>query len=327
MTILVTGGAGYIGSITCEMLADKGKDVLVFDSLYKGHKQAIDPRCEFMQGDLKDSNLLESVFQEYNITAVIHFAADSLVAESVDNPRKYFQNNVVNGMNLLRVMRDFNVKKIIFSSTAAVYGESDNVPLTESSHTKPTNPYGASKLFFEDILKTFDTDYEIKNISLRYFNAAGASEKFGEDHNPETHLIPIIMQVAAGKLDSIKVFGTDYPTADGSCVRDYIHVVDIAQAHILALESLEKTAKSNIYNLGNGNGYSVFEVIQTAKKITGKNIPFKLAERREGDPATLIASSDKIKKELGWKPKYASLEDIISSAYKWHLNNPNGYKE
>jgi len=329
MPILICGGAGYIGSHTVEELISKGEKVIVVDNLQKGHKGAVNPKAKLYVGDIRDEAFLDQVFKENTIEAVIDFAAESLVGESVIDPLKYYHNNVYGTVTLLKKMHEYNVKKIVFSSTAATYGEPENIPILESDKTLPTNPYGDTKLAVEKMLKWCDNAYGIKYVVLRYFNAAGAhkSGKIGEDHKPESHLIPIILQVALGKRDKIMIFGDDYPTEDGSCIRDYIHVTDLADAHILAVEKLRKDNTSAIYNLGNGKGFSVKEVIEVARKVTGHEIPAEVAPRRAGDPAVLIASSDKIIKELGWNPKYTSLEEIIQSAWDWHRTHPDGYQD
>lgn len=326
MAILVCGGAGYIGSHMVAYLLEKGKDVVVLDNLQKGHKEAV--LCgKFYKGDLRDRAVLDKVFTENNIEAVIDFAADSLVGESVSEPIKYFENNVGGTLSLLGAMKDYGVKNIVFSSTAATYGEPENIPILENDKTFPTNPYGESKLAVEKILKWCDNAYGIKYTALRYFNAAGAhvSGKIGEHHNPETHLIPIILQVALGQRDKIMIFGDDYKTEDGTCIRDYIHVYDLASAHLLALERLMNGGESAVYNLGNGKGFSVKEVVEVARKVTGKEIKAEVAPRRVGDPAVLVASSEKAKKELGWNPEFDSLETILETAWNWHRNNSNGY--
>lgn len=327
--ILVCGGAGYIGSHTVAELLNRGEQVLVVDSLYKGHKEAVMKPAKLMVGDLRDSEFMDKVFTENEIEAVIDFAADSLVGESVIEPLKYYRNNVYGTLCLLEKMNQYNIKKIVFSSTAATYGEPENTPILETDKTFPTNPYGETKLTVEKMLKWSDNAYGLKYVVLRYFNAAGAYKtgEIGEDHNPESHLIPIILQVALNKRDKISIFGDDYTTKDGTCIRDYIHVTDLADAHILALNKLRKDNTSSIYNLGNGMGVSVKEVIDVARNVTGHKIPAEVSPRRAGDPAVLIASSQKIIDELGWKPQYASLEQIISSAWNWHKNHPNGYSK
>ena len=328
MSVLVCGGAGYIGSHTVSELLDRGEDVVVADNLQKGHKKAV-LGGKLMIGDLRDSDFLDKVFSENTIDSVIQFAADSLVGESVEDPLKYYNNNVGSTLSLLSKMKQYGVDKIVFSSTAATYGEPQNIPIMETDPTIPTNPYGQTKLAVEKALKWCYEAYDIKYTALRYFNAAGAhiSGKIGEDHNPETHLIPIILQAALGQRDSITIFGDDYNTEDGTCVRDYIHVTDLADAHILALDKMRADGKSNIYNLGNGNGFSVKEVVDITRKVTGVDIKAELGERRPGDPAILVASSEKAKKELNWKPKYNDLGTIIETAWKWHKENPNGFSE
>ena len=325
-TILVCGGAGYIGRHMVAELLENNHKVVVLDSLVKGHKEAL-LGGKLYVGDLRDRKILDKVFTENKIDAVIDFAAFSLVGESMTEPLKYFNNNVYGTISLLEAMRDYNVKYIVFSSTAATYGEPEVVPITEDSKTIPTNAYGESKLLVEKILRWCDHAYGIKYTTLRYFNAAGAhiSGKIGEDHSPETHLIPIILDVALGNREKIMMFGDDYDTKDGTCVRDYIHVSDLASAHSLALKRLMNGGDSAIYNLGNGTGFTVKEMVEIARKVTGHPIPAEVAERRAGDPAVLIASSKKAMEELGWKPKYADIETIISTAWNWHKNHPNGY--
>ncbi len=325
--ILVCGGAGYIGSHTVSLLAERGFEVCVLDNLQKGHAASVS-RFKLYIGDLRDSEVLDRVFTENKIDAVVHFAANSLVGESVKEPLAYYDNNVAATMNLLFAMLRHYVDKIVFSSTAATYGEPERIPILEQDRTLPTNPYGETKLAIERMLKWCGNAYGIRSVCLRYFNAAGAMTdgSIGEDHEPETHLIPIIMQVALGKRPHISVFGDDYPTTDGTCIRDYIHVSDLGDAHILALEHLLSGGESKIYNLGSGDGYSVRQIIDASRRITGKDIPEKIDARRAGDPATLVASSDRIKSELGWNPVY-TLEDIISSAWNWHAAHPNGYSE
>lgn len=317
--ILVTGGAGYIGSHTVKILVGKGYNVVVLDNLSYGHKNAVDKRAKFVKADLSDKEKIKKALKENKINAVIHFAGFIQVGESVKKPDKYFRNNFVNGLNLLDAMKETGCKNIVFSSSAAVYGEPKKVPIKEDDETRPGNPYGFTKRMFEAILKCYDDAYGIKSVALRYFNAAGAdfSGEIGEDHNPETHLIPNILDAALGKSREIKVFGSDYNTKDGTCVRDYVHVVDLAEAHVLAVESLFNGKGSKVYNLGNGKGYSVNEIIETVRKVTGKEINILYAERRQGDAAALIADYGKIRKELGWEPKYG-IKKIIESAWKWH---------
>ena len=317
--ILVTGGAGYIGSHIGKKLAEAGYNVIVLDNLSKGHREAV-LKGKLIVGDLADMDLLDRIMKEEEIEGVIHLAADSLVGESMEKPGKYYRNNVANGLNLLEAMVNNGVKYIVFSSTAAVYGEPEEIPITEEHPTNPENTYGESKLFFEKMLKRYDEIHGLKYVSLRYFNAAGAdlSGQIGEAHDPETHLIPIVLQKALGIREKLYIFGDDYPTKDGTCIRDYIHVEDLADAHILAVEALVKGMESRVYNLGNGEGYSVKEVIEVAEEVVGKEIDAEIAERRPGDPAVLVASSDKIKRELGWKPLYPDLRTIIESAWRWH---------
>ncbi|WP_226527889.1 UDP-glucose 4-epimerase GalE [Metabacillus niabensis] len=328
MAVLVCGGAGYIGSHAVSELLDRNEEVVVVDNLQKGHLPAVLEGVKFYNGDLRDEAFLKNVFQENDIEAVIHFAADSLVGESVEKPLQYYENNVYGTMCLLKVIQEFGVKKIVFSSTAATYGEAENIPIVETDPTVPTNPYGETKLAVEKMLKWSEQAYGLKYVVLRYFNVAGAhmEGKLGEDHDPETHLIPIILQVALGDREKIMIFGDDYNTEDGTCIRDYIHVTDLADAHILAIEKLRKDHTSATYNLGNGNGFSVKEVIETARKVTGHPIPAEVAPRRAGDPAVLIASSEKAINELGWKPKYADLHTMIESAWNWFQKNPKGYQ-
>ena len=329
MSILVCGGAGYIGSHTVKALLEAGKSVVVYDNLHKGHRNAVPKEVPFYLGDLRSKTELRELFEKKDIDAVIDFAADSLVGESMENPLKYYNNNVCGTICLLETMKEFGVKYIVFSSTAATYGEPENIPILETEPTTPKNPYGETKLTVEKMLDWVDQAYDIKYTTLRYFNAAGAHPcgEIGEDHDPETHLIPLILQVPLGKRENISIFGTDYPTKDGTCIRDYIHVSDLASAHILSLERLIAGGKSEVFNLGNGVGFSVNEVIETARKVTEKDIPVVNTQRRAGDPAVLIASSEKINKELNWKPQYSDLEQILSTAWNWHKNHPNGYDE
>jgi UDP-glucose 4-epimerase len=328
MRILVCGGAGYIGSHMVMELLEQGKEVVILDNLEKGHRDALFGG-KFYEGDIRDRKILDKVFSENKIDAVIHFAAYIEVGESMQDPLKYFNNNISGTINLLDAMKDHGVKYIVFSSTAATYGQPDSVPIFEMDKTIPTNAYGESKLTVEKILKWCDKIHGIKYTALRYFNACGAhvSGKIGENHNPESHLIPLILQVAQGKRDDIKIFGDDYDTEDGTCVRDYVHVSDLAAAHSLALDRLMRGEESAAYNLGNGKGFSVKEVIEVARKVTGHPIPAVITGRRAGDPAFLIASSEKAMKELGWKPKYNSLETIIETAWNWHKNHPNGFEK
>ena len=327
MTILVLGGAGYIGSHTVYALIEKGVDVVVIDNLETGHIEAVHEKARFYKGDIRDRAFVDSVLDKEKIDAVIHFAANSLVGESMVNPLKYYDNNVNGTKVLLQSMVAHGLDKIVFSSTAATYGEPEKVPILETDRTEPTNTYGETKLAMEKMFKWTDRAHGLKYVSLRYFNACGAhvSGKIGEAHSPETHLIPLILQVPLGQREYISIFGDDYDTSDGTCIRDYIHVTDLSQAHILAVDYLMKGNESNIFNLGNGVGFTVKEVIDTARKVTGHEIPAKIAERRAGDPARLIASSDKARQVLLWKPEHADLEEIISTAWNWHKNHPNGY--
>jgi UDP-glucose 4-epimerase len=307
-------------------LLRQGHDPIILDNLSKGHEQAI-TRDRFIQGDIRDGALVQKILENEAIEAVVHFAADSLVGESVQAPAKYFGNNIVAGLSLLDAMIASDVKKIVFSSSAAVYGEPNQVPIPEDHPKSPTNPYGFTKLTFEGMMDAYNRAYGLKHIALRYFNAAGAdpSGEIGEDHRPESHLIPIVLQAALGQREQLELYGTDYPTPDGTCIRDYIHVTDLAQAHILALQALAKGAESTAYNLGNGLGYSNRQVIQMAKQVTGQSIKVREAPRRAGDPAVLVASSERIQSELGWKPKYPELETIIETAWHWHKNHPSGF--
>lgn len=325
MRVLVTGGAGYIGSVLVEELLRDQHQVTVYDNLSKGHRQAVMPGAEFVPADLLDRDRLKTALRQREIQAVIHMAADSLVGESVEHPSRYYRNNVVAGLILLDAMREAEVNRIVFSSTAAVYGEPSRQPIEETDPTGPTNPYGETKLAFERAMRWYSLAYGLRYTSLRYFNAAGATSRCGEQHHPETHLIPLVLQVAAGARSHVQVYGDDYPTRDGACVRDYIHVIDLARAHILALEKLDEG--NAIYNLGcGGDGYTVKEVIDCARAVTGRDIPLKVGPRRAGDPAVLIASSDLIKQELGWSPRFQNLEEIISSAWSWLQEHPNGYE-
>jgi len=328
MAVLVTGGAGYIGSHAVAALLEKGEQVVIIDNLYQGHREAV-IGGKFYEGDLRDADFLARVFQENDIDGVIHFAANSLVGESMKDPGKYYHNNVYGTLCLLEQMQKTGVSRIVFSSTAATYGEPERVPIDEYDRTVPTNAYGETKLAMEKMIRWFDVAHGIKFVSLRYFNAAGAhlSGKIGEAHHPETHIVPLILQVALGQREHISVFGDDYPTEDGTCIRDYIHVSDLADAHILALEGLRNGADSAIYNLGNGSGYSVKQVIEVSRQVTGHPIPAKYEPRRAGDPAVLIASSERARKELGWTPRFGKLEDIVSSSWAWHKAHPNGYSK
>ena len=324
MRVLVTGGAGYIGSVVTEQLVNDGNEVVVLDDLSKGHREAVVAGADLVEADLFDVGTLEQTLRDRRIEAVIHMAASSLVGESVEHPAKYYRNNVLAGLVLLDAMNACGVKRFVFSSTAATYGEPEAQPIEESAPAVPTNPYGETKLTFERAMHWYDRAHGLRYASLRYFNAAGATENCGEDHDPETHIIPITLQVAAGTRSRVEVFGDDYPTPDGTCIRDYIHVIDLARAHIQALDVLSEG--SRIYNLGcGGDGYSVYQVIETARRVTGKEIPVHVGPRRTGDPAILVASSDKIKRELGWQPQFQDLGLIIESAWRWMQTHPHGY--
>lgn len=329
MKILVLGGAGYIGSHTVYALVEAGHDVVIADNLLTGFRQAVHPAAKFYLGDIRDIGFLNNLFEQEKIDAVIHFAACSLVGESVVKPLKYYDNNLYGTKVLLDAMVAHGVDKIVFSSTAATYGEPKRVPILESDPTEPTNPYGETKLSMEKMFKWVGAAHGLRYVSLRYFNACGAHESgcIGEAHNPESHLIPLILQVPNGKREYISVFGDDYPTKDGTCVRDYIHVTDLAQAHILAAQYLADGGASDIFNLGNGVGFTVKEVIDVARAVTGHPIPARMEARRAGDPAQLIASSEKARSVLGWNPQHADLEEIVASAWKWHRTHPNGYQD
>ncbi len=322
MNIFVTGGAGYIGSICVEELLNAGHQVTVFDNLSEGHRAAVDPRARLAEGDLLEPGQILAALRASGAEAVMHFAANALVGECMVNPTKYFRNNVTGGLNLLEAMVACDVRRLVFSSTCATFGTPERVPIDESLPQAPINPYGESKLMFERMLRWYDSIHGLKYVALRYFNAAGASERFGEDHRIETHLIPNILKVALGQKESVSVFGTDYPTPDGTCIRDYIHILDLAQAHMLALQVPE----SALYNLGTGGGTSVKEVIAACRQITGREIRVVEEPRRPGDPARLIAASEKIHRELGWTPRFQQIGQIIESAWKWHLAHPNGYR-
>lgn len=328
MAVLVTGGAGYIGSHTVAELIDAKEEVVVVDNLSQGHRQAL-LGGKLYVGDIRDAEFMETVFKENDIESVIHFAAYSLVGESMQNPAKYYDNNVYGTQRLLEIMKKYGTKRIVFSSTAATYGEPQTVPIEETAPTQPTNTYGETKLSMEKMMKWFDAAHGIKYVALRYFNAAGAhhSGRIGEDHSPETHLVPLILQVPLGKREHVSIFGDDYPTEDGTCIRDYLHVSDLADAHLLALERLRSGGESSVYNLGSGKGFSVKEMIDVARKVTGHPIPAVLEPRRAGDPAVLIASSAKAKRELNWSPRRDNLEEIVESAWNWHRQHPDGFTE
>jgi len=323
MNVFVTGGAGYIGSVCVEELLDAGHTVTVYDNLTEGHRSAVDARAQFVLGEPERDHDIRDAVRAARPDAILHFAANALVGESMTNPGKYFHNNVCNGLKLLNAALEAKVKKFVFSSTCATYGPPDRVPMTEDLPQRPINPYGESKLMFEKMLAWYHQLHQLEFVAFRYFNAAGASKKFGEHHRVETHLIPNVLKVALGQAKQCEIYGTDYPTPDGTCIRDYIHIIDLAQAHILALAP----GKQGFYNLGNGDGYSVREVIQTCEKVAGKKIPAVEKPRRPGDPPKLVAAADKAVRELGWKPKYPKLEDIVTTAWNWHVKHPDGYRD
>jgi UDP-glucose 4-epimerase len=325
MHILVTGGAGYIGSVVVEELIREGEQVTVLDNLYQGHRAAVHPEAEFVHADLADAGAVNALFARQGFDAVMHFASNSLVGESVQEPLKYLGDNVVNGSNLLRAAIDHEVGRFILSSTANLFDQPEEIPITEKERIIPGSPYGESKFILERMLHWLDRIHGLRYAALRYFNAAGATVERGEDHSPETHLIPLVLQVALGQREQIQVYGSDYPTRDGTCVRDYIHVIDLAQAHILALRALGEGSRT--YNLGNGQGYTVREVIDTARQVTGHPIPAVDGPRRPGDPPELVAGSDKIRRELGWQPRFPDLCDIVQSAWNWHRTHPRGYED
>ena len=326
MTILVTGGAGYIGSAVVKDLRAKGETVVVLDNLVYGHRQAVSEDIPFYEGNIGDRPLVENILREHGIEACMHFSAFAYVGESVENPQKYYENNFVQTLSLLDALIANDVKKIIFSSTCATYGEPQYVPIDERHPQFPTNPYGWSKFMIERVLADYGAAYDLKFVALRYFNACGASENCGEDHDPETHLIPLVLFAAQGRRDSISIFGDDYPTDDGTAIRDYIHISDLSQAHLLALEYLRGGGASDFINLGNGNGYSVREVIEAARKVTGEIIRTKIAPRRAGDPSRLVADARKAREVLGWNPQFPEIEKIIESAWAWHRQHPEGYE-
>ena len=316
MAILVTGGAGYIGSVAVDDLVDAGESVVVLDNLSRGHRDAVNADAVFFQGDIGDRKLVDRICREHGVTAVMHFSAFAYVGESVERPDIYYQNNVIQTAILLDALRECGVKHFVFSSTCATYGEPLAVPIDETHPQHPTNPYGQTKLMVEQILKDYDRAFEMKFIALRYFNACGATKKRFERHDPETHLIPLVLDVAAGKREYVSVFGDDYPTPDGTAVRDYIHVSDLSDAHVLALKHLQSSGGSDVFNLGNGSGFSVLEVIDAAKRVTGKNVPYKFEARRAGDPSKLVANASKAASILGWKPQHTDLDSIIESAWR-----------
>src|SRR3954469_7149655 len=321
MKIFVVGGAGYIGSVCAELLLNEGHTVCVFDNLSEGHREAIDSRAEFIEGDLAHGDQIQSALSAFRPEAVMHFAASALVAESMVNPSKYFRNNIGNGVNLLDAMVANQVNRLVFSSTCAIFGPPERLPIDETLPQRPINPYGESKLAFEKILRWYDEIHGLRFVTLRYFNAAGASEKLGEEHRIETHLIPNVLKVALGQKAEVEIYGTDYETPDGTCIRDYIHILDLARAHVLALAA----PASAFYNLGTGGGTSVREVIESCRKITGHKIPVSEKPRRPGDPARLVAASEKVQRELGWRPQFQNIDAIIESAWRWHQKFPNGY--
>ena len=327
MSVLVTGGAGYIGSFTVEALRRRGDAVIVFDNLSTGHRRAVAPDVPFHQGELTDRELLRRIMREHAVTQVVHFAASISVPESVQHPEQYIQNNVVGTFSLLEAMREQGVGQIVFSSTAAVYGEPRQTPIEESHPTAPTNPYGLTKRFIEQMLESYEVAHGLRHVALRYFNACGGAPGRGEDHHPESHLIPLVLQVALGQRETIIIFGDDYPTRDGTCVRDYIHIDDLAQAHLLALDYLKNGQPSRKINLGNGEGTTVRELIDVARQVTGHPIPARTAPRRAGDPSTLIASSQLARQVLSWQPQYPELRTIVDSAWQWHRTHPGGYEE
>jgi UDP-glucose 4-epimerase len=323
MNVFVTGGAGYIGSICVEQLLNANHTVTVFDNLTEGHRRAVDKRAKFIQGDFDDKSLITKTVRESQAEVIIHFAANALVGESMTNPGKYFRNNVASGLNLLDAAVEAKVRKFVFSSTCATYGPPDRIPMTEDLPQRPINPYGESKLMFEKMLSWYQQIHGLEFVAFRYFNAAGASGQFGEHHRIETHLIPNVLKVPLGQAKHCEIFGTDYPTPDGTCIRDYIHIMDLADAHILAMAAGTK----GFYNLGNGDGYSVREVIGMCEKVAGTKIPVVESPRRPGDPPKLVAAAEKAKKELGWKPRFPKLEQIISTAWDWHRKHPKGYED
>ncbi|RSL33598.1 UDP-glucose 4-epimerase GalE [Salibacterium salarium] len=327
MSILIVGGAGYIGSHAVHQLLDQGKQPVVVDHLQTGHREAVPRGAVFYEGDIRDRAFMRSVFRRKRIRQVMMFAAHSLVGESMEKPLEYFDNNVFGTQVLLETMMEAGVHEIVFSSSAAVYGEPEEVPITEAAPTSPESPYGETKLAMEKMMKWCEQAHGLRYVSLRYFNVAGArmGGKIGEDHRPETHLVPIILEVALGKREAITIFGDDYPTPDGTCIRDYVHVEDLIAAHIQALDYLKKGGESNIFNLGSNEGFSVKEMVETSRQVTGKDIPQQMGERRAGDPARLIASSDKAKQLLGWEPKRTNVQTIVRDAWNWHQKNPEGY--
>lgn len=324
MNVFVTGGAGYIGSAVVNTLIGRGDDVIVFDNLYQGHRETVPDGASFVEGDLADKDALKKTLAEHRPDAIMHFASHTLVGESMQRPFLYLRDNVTNGLNLIECAVDLDIRKFILSSTANLFGIPEEMPITDTAPIHPGSPYGESKYILERLLYWMDRIHGLKYAALRYFNACGAvSMHHGEDHDPETHLIPIVLQVALGQRERVVIYGDDYDTPDGTCVRDYVHILDLAQAHLLALDALEE--KSRTYNLGNGEGFSVKQVIETARRVTGHPIPAEVGPRRPGDPATLVAGSRKIREELGWEPRFSSLEAIVKSAWEWHQTHPEGY--
>ncbi|MBI4557632.1 MAG: UDP-glucose 4-epimerase GalE [Candidatus Hydrogenedentes bacterium] len=327
MAVLITGGAGYIGSVAAEQLLELGEPVVILDNLSTGHRAAVPAGAEFIHGSVLDDSLLGKLLSDHGVDTVMHFAASSLVGESCANPLKYFENNVAGALSLLKAMRRANVERIILSSTAAVYGNPDRVPISEEMPDRPLNPYGLSKRMIEQTLEWCDTAYGLRYVSLRYFNAAGATSQRGEDHRPETHLIPNVLDVAAGARQSVTIFGNDYDTPDGTCVRDYIHVSDLTDAHVKAMHYLREGGRSEIINLGNSVGHSVLQVVESARRVTGREIPTVYSARRPGDADRLVASSEKARSVLGWKPRKAAIDDIVSDAWEWRRRHPEGYPD
>jgi UDP-glucose 4-epimerase len=323
MRVLVLGGAGYIGSVTVDLLIEHGHDVTVLDSLVSGHREAVHRQAELVEADVRDETALNRLFAGHSFQAVINYGGYIQAGESVQQPGRYFANNVGGAIALLNAMVTYDVTRFVFSSSAAVYGEPESVPIPEDAPIRPVNPYGETKVMVERMLPWYEQRFGVRSVSLRYFNAAGATEARGEDHRPETHLIPCVLQVPLGQREAVSLFGTDYPTRDGTCVRDYVHVSDLAEAHLLALEKTEK--QSGVYNLGNGRGFTNREVIEVARRVTGDPIPVREEPRRPGDPAELVASQEKARRELGWEPRYTDLEEIIDSAWRWHRGRPGGY--
>jgi UDP-glucose 4-epimerase len=327
MAILVTGGAGYIGSVTTEVLRARGEKVVVLDDLSRGHRVAVAPEVTFYEGNVGNRELVTHIAREHNIDACIHFAAFAYVGESVSQPALYYENNLEQGIRLLGALISAGVRRVVFSSTCATYGEPQRIPIDEAHPQLPTNPYGWSKLFVERIMADYDRAYDLKFVALRYFNASGASPERGEHHEPETHLIPLVLKAAQGEIERVNVFGNDYPTSDGTCVRDYIHVTDLATAHALSLEYLRSGNESTAINLGNGQGYSVLEVVEAARRVTGREIAVEMQGRRPGDPSHLVADAVRARKILGWQPQQPDLAAIIGSAWEWHSKRPQGYAE